>query len=207
VGRARGARRLPISAGNGLAPGESCDRPRALDWSRVPVLAHLDDPPRPRTRGLVIGVVLALPVAAVFVLWVIPTLVDAVMGGARDHDVRLRAEDSYMKALCGGEAFALERDEALCGCVLGTDYPSLDCQFSFKHWTVARQGEHCSVPENHAQSLSFCSCVEAVTAKVEAAEEYQRDAEVAAYERCMVLPDAVFLPTLDELARAAQPAE
>lgn len=173
----------------------------------MPVLAHLDDPPRPRTRGLLIGVVLALPVAALFVLWVIPTLVDAVMGGARDHDARLRAEDSYMKALCGGEAFSLERDEALCGCVLGTDYPSLDCQFTFKHWTVARQGDHCSVPENRQRSLSFCSCVDAVAAKVEAAEDYERDAEVSAYERCMVLPDAVFLPTLDALAQPSAPAE
>ena len=166
----------------------------------MPVLAHLDDPPRPRTRGLLVGVLLALPVAAILVAWVIPTLVAAVMGGARDHDARLRAEDSYMKALCGGEAFAIERDESLCGCVLGTDYPSLDCQFSFKHWTVARQGDFCSVPDNRQRSLSFCSCVDAVAGKVAAAEPEARDAEVVAYERCMQLPDAAFLPTLDELA-------
>jgi hypothetical protein len=166
----------------------------------VPVLAHLDDPPRPRTRGLIIGLLLAMPVAAVFVVWVIPTLVDAVMSGARNHDARLRAEDSYMTALCGSDAFDLERDEALCGCVLGTDYPSLDCQFAFKHWTVARQGDFCSVTENHQRSLSFCTCVEAVAGKIEAAEPEARDGEVVAYERCMQLPDAAFLPTIEALA-------
>jgi hypothetical protein len=167
----------------------------------VPVLAHLDDPPRPRTRGLILGVLLALPVAAIVVIWVIPTLVDAVMGGARDHDARLRAEDSYMTALCGSEAFDLERDEGLCSCVLGTDYPSLDCQFSFKHWTVARQGDFCSVPDNRQRSLSFCACVDAVAGKVEQAEPEQRDAEVVAYERCMQLPDAAYLPTIEALAQ------
>jgi hypothetical protein len=166
----------------------------------VAILAHLDDPPRPRTRGLVVGTLLALPIAGLFVFWVIPTLVDAVMGGARDHDSRLRAEDAYMKALCGGEGFDVDRDSTLCGCVLGTDYPSLDCQFSFKHWTVERQGEYCSVPEQHERSLIFCSCVEAVAAKVAAAEEpHDRDTEVVAYERCMQLPDAAFLPTLEQL--------
>ena len=164
------------------------------------MLAHLDDPPRSRTRGLILGVLLALPVAAVFVVWVIPTLVDAVMSGARDHDVRLRAEDSYMTALCGSEAFDLERDESLCGCVLGTDYPSLDCQFSFKHWTVARQADFCSVDENRGGALSFCACVDAVAGKVAAAAAEARDAEVVAYERCMQLPDAAFLPTIEALA-------
>jgi len=165
----------------------------------MPVLAHLDDPPRSRTRGLLLGFLIAVPVALVFMLWVIPPFVDAIMGGARDLDDRLRAEDGYMKALCA-DAYEAGRDEALCGCVLGTEYPSLDCQFAFKHWTVERQGEYCSDPGNHQRALSFCSCVEAVAGKVAAAAPEQRDTEVVAYERCMQLPDAAFLPTIDALA-------
>ena len=143
----------------------------------------------------------ALPVAGLFMFWLIPVLVAAVMGGARGHDARLRAEDSYMQALCGSEAFDLERDEGLCGCVLATEYPSLDCQFAFKHWTVARQGEYCSAPDGRQASLSFCSCVDAVAGKIAAAAPEARDSEVGAYERCMQLPDAAFLPTIEALAQ------
>lgn len=165
----------------------------------MPVLAHLDDPPQSRARGLLLGFAFALPVAAVFVFWVIPTLVDAILGGARGLDSRLRQEDAYMQALCGSDGFDVERDDGLCGCVLATEYPSLDCQYAFKHWTLERQAEFCSVPEQHERSLSFCSCVEHVAAKV-AADPDKRDVEVVAYERCMQLPDAAFLPTIEALA-------
>jgi hypothetical protein len=165
----------------------------------MPVLAHLDDPPRSRTRGLLVGFAIAVPLALTFMFWVIPPFVDAIMGGARDLDDRLRAEDGYMKALCA-DAFESPRDDALCGCVLGTEYPSLDCQFAFKHWTLARQGEFCSDAEQRQRSLSFCSCVDAVAGKVAAAPPEQQDTEVVAYERCMQLPDAAFLPTIEALA-------
>lgn len=163
------------------------------------ILAHLDDPPRERGRGLLIGLAIALPCAGLFLFWLIPTLVGAVLGGARDLDSRLRAEDGYMQALCG-EAMDLGRDEKLCSCVLGTEFPSLDCQASFRHWTLARQQESCSDAEVHKQALSFCSCVDAVATKVQAAAPEAKDSEVAAYENCMVLPDALFLPTIDVLA-------
>ncbi|HWB79255.1 MAG TPA: hypothetical protein VG755_30045 [Nannocystaceae bacterium] len=164
------------------------------------ILAHLDDPPRPRTRGLLIAALVAAPIAGLFLFWLIPTMVAAILGGARDLDSRLRAEDGYMQALCGSEAMNLSRDESLCACVLGTEYPSLDCQAPFRHWTLARQGEACSDPDVHKQSLSFCSCVEAVATKVDAAKPEARDTEVAAYENCMVLSDAIYLPTIDALA-------
>lgn len=165
----------------------------------MPVLAHLDDPPRSRVRGLLLGFAIAAPLALLFMNWVIPPFVDAIMGGARDLDDRLRAEDGYMRALCS-DAYDPDRDESLCACVIGTEYPSLDCQFSFKHWTVARQAEHCDDPGDRQRALSFCSCVDAVESKVGAAAPESRDTEVVAYERCMQLPDAVFLPTIEQLA-------
>lgn len=148
---------------------------------------------------MLVGLAIAVPAAAVFMFWVIPSLVVAVLGGARDFDSRLRAEDGYMSALCSG-SFDPSRDEALCGCVLGTEYPSLDCQAPFRSWTLERQAETCSDPDTHASAVSFCTCVDAVSAKVAAATPEARDAEVAAYERCMALPDALYLPTLDALA-------
>lgn len=163
------------------------------------ILAHLDDPPRSRWPGMLVGLALAIPVGAVFVVWIIPALVDAVLGGARDLDGRLRAEDAYMRALCT-EALDPDRDETLCGCALGTEYPSLDCQLPFRQWTLARQHESCSVPATFEAAKSFCSCVDVVATKVEAAAPEARDTEAAAYENCRALPDALFLPTLDVLA-------
>lgn len=165
----------------------------------VAILAHLDDPPRSRWPGIVLGLALAVPAGLAIVTWVIPALVNAVLGGARDLDNRLRAEDGYMKALCT-EAVDLDRDEQLCGCVLGTDYPSLDCQLSFRQWTLARQGESCADPATHKASKSFCTCVDVVAEKVAAAAPEARDTEAAAYENCTALPDALFLPTIETLA-------
>lgn len=163
------------------------------------ILAHLDDPPRPRWPGILIGLALALPIGAAMALWVIPALVDAVLGGARDLDGRLRAEDGYMRALCT-EALDPDRDQSLCGCALGTDYPSLDCQLPFRQWTLARQAEACSDPATFDAAKSFCSCVDVVATKVGEAAADARDSEAAAYENCRALPDALFLPTVESLA-------
>lgn len=163
------------------------------------VLAHLDDPPRSRWPGIAVGLALALPVGAAMMFWVIPALLNAVLGGARDLDGRLRAEDAYMKAVCE-TALDPDRDERLCGCVLGTDYPSLDCQLPFRAWTLARQAETCADPDTLAAAKSFCTCVDAVADKVAAADAATRDTEAAAYENCMALPDALFLPTIETLA-------
>lgn len=166
------------------------------------ILAHLDDPPRPRWPGIVVGLALAVPVGAAIVLWVIPALLNAVLGGARDLDGRLRAEDGYMKGVCT-EALDPDRDEQLCGCVLGTEYPSLDCQLPFRRWTLARQGETCADPQTHEAAKSFCTSVAAVPQKVAAAVPEARDGAAAAYENCMALPDALYLPTLDVLSSSA----
>jgi hypothetical protein len=164
------------------------------------ILAHLDDPPRPRWPGILVGLGIAIPVAAVFFAWVIPTLVNAVLGGARDLDSRLRAEDGYMKALCS-EAFDETRDGALCGCALATDYPSLDCQAPFRHWTLAQQRLSCGDDDTRAQAKSFCACVDVIAQKVDAAAPQARDGEVANYENCTLLPDALYLPTIEMLSQ------
>lgn len=165
----------------------------------MPILAHLDDPPRPRWPGLLVGLAVAVPAAAAFIFWVIPALVSAVLGGARDFDSRLRSEDGYMTALCAG-AFDPTRDDALCGCVLGTEYPSLDCQAPFRRWTLERQAEKCSDATTYAAAISFCTCVNTVASKAAAAAPEAQTSEIAAYERCMGLPDALYLPTIDALA-------
>ncbi len=162
------------------------------------VLAHLDDPPRPRWPGILIGLAIALPIAGLFVAWVIPTLVNSVLGGARDLDSRLRAEDGYMQSLCSA-AFDEPRDGGLCGCVLGTEYPSLDCQLPFRKWTLARQVDACTDAGAREGAKSFCACVDVIAQKAAAATPEARDAEIANYENCTVLPDALYLPTIDVL--------
>jgi len=162
------------------------------------ILAHLDDPPRSRWPGMIVGLALAVPFGAAIVVWVIPWLVGAILGGARDLDSRLRAEDGYMKALCN-EAFEPMRDDTICGCVLGTEVPSLDCQLAFRMWTLERQRETCSDAATHEAAKSFCTCVDTVADKVDTAAPEARDAEAAAYENCMALPDALYLPTIEML--------
>jgi len=162
------------------------------------ILAHLDDPPRSRWPGMIVGLALAVPFGAAIVVWVIPWLVGTILGGARDLDSRLRAEDGYMKALCN-EAFEPMRDDTICGCVLGTEVPSLDCQLPFRMWTLERQRETCSDAATHEAAKSFCTCVDTVADKVDTAAPEARDAEAAAYENCMALPDALYLPTIEML--------
>lgn len=164
----------------------------------MPILAHLDDPPRPRWPGILIGLAIALPIAGVFVAWVIPALVDSILGGARDLDSRLRAEDGYMQSLCS-EALDEQRDGGLCGCVLGTEYPSLDCQLPFRAWTLARQVEACGDATAREASKSFCACVDVIAQKAASATPEDRDGEIANYENCRALPDAIYLPSVDAL--------
>ncbi len=170
----------------------------------MPILAHLDDPPRPRLPGILVGLALALPVGAVMAFWVIPSLVNAVLGGARDLDGRLRAEDGYMTAVCT-TAVDPARDQSMCGCVLGTEFPSLDCQLPFRMWTLSRQRESCADPATHDAAISFCTCVDVVGDAVDAAADSERDSEAAAYENCMALPDALYLPTVEALTPPLTP--
>lgn len=169
----------------------------------MPMLADLDDPPKSRWPGVLVGLLIALPVVGVFVVWLIPMFVGSILGGARSLDDRLRLEDGYMTAVCTTVLDA-DRDQALCGCVLGTEYPSLDCQAPFLAWSVARQAEHCSVPENHEAALSFCSCVDVITEKMAAAPDPETaEREAQAYRNCQELPDAVYLPDVEALSPAS----
>jgi hypothetical protein len=167
----------------------------------VPLLADLDHPPRSRWPGMLWGLALALPIAGVFLFVLIPTLVQSVLGGARQHDERRALEESYLLELCT-TAMEPERDGRLCSCVLATEYPALDCQDPFVAWSVDRQRDGCADANRHNASLSFCTCVEAVAAAVDAAPPDQREHEAQAYARCQALPDAFNLPHVAELAAA-----
>jgi hypothetical protein len=167
----------------------------------MPMLADIDDPPRSRTRGLLVGVLLALPLAGVVVGVLVPAVVSALLGGARSFDDRAQQESAYMQAVCT-QAMALPRDESLCQCVLATEYPALDCQAPFFAWAVERQEAHCAAPEHHKAALSFCTCVETVAARMDAAadDDDARTKAAQAYPNCQALPDAVDLPTVEVLA-------
>lgn len=165
----------------------------------MPMLADIDDPPRSRTRGLLVGILVALPFAALLVGVVVPTLVNALLGGAQSFDDRLRQEDAYMRAVCT-QALSLPRDEELCECVLAVEFPALDCQAPFLAWSVAQQQAHCAVPDNQKASLSFCTCVSTVAERMEQAPDEQASQKAAqAYRNCQELPDAVYLPTVEAL--------
>ncbi len=167
----------------------------------MPMLADIDDPPRPRGKGLLIGALVALPLAVVFIGWLVPQLVGTVLSGAQNFDQRLRMEDGYLKAVCT-QAMTLPRDEALCECVLAVEFPALDCQAPFLVWSVERHKEHCADPAAHDEALSFCTCVDAVedqmTAEVEGGGDGTKAAQ--AYRNCQELPDAVDLPPVESLA-------
>jgi len=169
----------------------------------MPMLADIEDPPRSRTRELVVGVLVALPVAGLVVGVLVPSLVGALLGGAQSFDDRARLESAYMQAVCT-QLMELPRDEQLCECVLATEHPALDCQAPFLAWSVDRQQEHCSVPENHKAALSFCTCVGTVSERMAtAADEDAATKAAQAYRNCQELPDAVYLPTIEELGGEA----
>ncbi len=187
----------------------------------MPMLADLDDPPRSRLSGFVIGALLGLPVVAVIAWLVLPPLMGAVLGGAEDFDERLRREDAYMQAVCG-EIFDIKRDEALCGCVWAAEFPALDCQHRFRRWRLDRAHETCADESARAQALSYCSCVDVVALRVnttaaEAAAAAGIDPasnpadpandpivaairpELANYDNCLALDDALAAPPIESL--------
>ena len=75
---------------------------------------------------MIYGLVAATPIIVILVAWFIPSLVQAVLGGAEKIDQRIHLENEYMTALCT-QAIDLDRDEALCKCALATEFPALDC--------------------------------------------------------------------------------
>lgn len=177
----------------------------------MPMLADIDDPPRPRWKNVLMGLVIAAPVTFIAWRYLLSEVHDSVRGGSEDFDKRLRLEDAYMQALCE-QALVLERDEALCQCVFAAEFPSLDCRTPFQQWTLARQAEQCSDAQTRRDALSFCTCVDVVEQDVEraraSASEAGKDDEAAArrvaqhYDRCTPLPDALHLPAIEALVPA-----
>ena len=127
---------------------------RGCYTAKMPMLADLDDPEPSRARGLVLGLVVMVPLTLGIGYFLLPALRSAIVGGAADLDSRLRREDAYMEAVCG-PALVVERDEGLCKCVLGAEYPSLDCHGPFLTWSLDRMGETCADPTTFETALSF----------------------------------------------------
>lgn len=168
----------------------------------MPTLADLDDPPASRAPGLVLGFVVGLALTAVLVLWLLPSVVGIVLGGARDLDEKLGEQDAFMQAVCT-EALVLERDETLCQCVLATEDPALDCQDPWRRWLLVQQGARCAEEATREEARSYCACVETVAASVaESDDDDERRRRAQAYERCTPLPDALDLPPLATLMPA-----
>jgi len=166
----------------------------------MPMLADLDDPPRSRTRDLLLGALLSLPIVGVVAWLLLPSLAGMIQGNADQYDQRLRAEDAYMQALCG-EAMVLPRDEELCGCVLAVEFPSLDCRGPFLAWSLQRHRLACDDPDTRRASLSFCSCVDTVQARVDKAEDpAAARTEAQRVGKCVELEDAFPLPEIATLA-------
>lgn len=170
----------------------------------MPMLADLDDPPRSRLPGLVVGVVVAAPVVALIAWLLLPPLIGAMVGSAKDFDARLRQEDGYMQGLCA-EVMQPARDEKLCQCVWAVEFPSLDCHGPFLRWSLDRHRDGCADGGTARQARSFCACVEVIDGRVREAEADPARAEearqeVLKLENCFRLEDALVLPPLEALA-------
>lgn len=173
----------------------------------MPTLADLDNPPRSRTRDLLFGFLVGLPIVGLVAWFVVPGIFAVVTGNAGSYDQRLRAEDAYMQTLCT-EAMTLPRDEELCKCVLASEVPSLDCRPPFLRWSLDRHAAACTDRETHRRSLTFCSCVEAVGERVtKAADVEAARLEAQRVGKCIELPDAFPLPEIATLAPAAPPSD
>lgn len=163
------------------------------------MLADLDDPPRSRTRDLLLGFLVGLPVVGLVAWFLLPGLAGMIQGNASSYDQRLRAEDAYMQALCT-QAMELPRDEELCQCVLAIEFPSLDCRDPFLAWSLARHHEACADVAARRASLTFCSCVDTVHQRAAAAEGPDAArVEAQRVGKCLELPDAFPLPQIEAL--------
>lgn len=164
-------------------------------------LADLDYKPEPRWKGLLIGASIALPVTLLFGSWALPRLRAAIINAATMHDTHARERDGYMGELCT-TALVIERDEKVCGCILGAQTPSMDCMDSFLVWLTDRQVERCEDPATFDQALSFCSCVQALSEESEKVSEERaaRRVKFRGYPRCLSLEDRLDYPLLETLA-------
>ena len=169
-------------------------------------LADLDQEPYSRKRGLMIGVAIAIPIALLFAAFVLPRLRAAIVNAAADHDARAEARNVYMNRVCS-EALVVERDEKMCGCVLGSEYPSIDCISHFNVWATNRQVERCADPATFDAAVSFCTCVQTLEQKsAELADpKAARVLKSEGYPRCVGLEDRLDFPPLEQLASTFAP--
>jgi hypothetical protein len=167
----------------------------------VVFLADLDQEPHSRWPGLLLGAAIALPVALAVGAYVLPRLREAIVQAALDHDTHARDRDAYMNQLCT-TALVVERDEAVCGCILGAEFPSMDCMDGFFVWLTDRQINRCEESATFDEAVGFCSCVQAVgDASEKAGEGTAADrVKVQGYPRCLTLEDALGFPDLEQLA-------
>lgn len=172
------------------------------------MLADLDDPPKSRTRGVLIGVLIAVPFTILFGATVLPPAWQAIVGSSRELDARFAVEAAYLKAVCN-DAVVIERDEWMCGCVLGSEMPSRDCRPRINDWMLARQVENCAIDGAEEIALSFCTCVNAVQEQIAALATQKFENEESAmkarrqvtsrFENCAELQDVLALPDLADL--------
>ncbi|MEZ4448633.1 MAG: hypothetical protein R3B09_04070 [Nannocystaceae bacterium] len=168
----------------------------------MPMLADLDDPPRSRLGGFVLGALVGLPLVALLAWLVLPNFVGAIQESADDFDRRLREEEQYMKRVCD-EAFDEKRDEKLCGCVWAVEFPGFDCRGPYNRWSLERQQPRCADEVVRNSARSFCSCVDAIADKVakatEAGDEDALRQAIQNYDNCVALEGAMALPAVESL--------
>lgn len=168
----------------------------------MPVMADIDDPPKSRWREILLGLLIATPLGVGLALGFLPSLYQQIMGGIGAFDAQLRVDDEYMKTLCA-EALDVDRDEALCGCAIPAEFPSLDCQSHFSSWLLTEQHRRCARDETRKSAIGFCACIDTLASQAEAATDAgdAKAARVAGqrYSACAALEDALPRPPIDSL--------
>ena len=171
-------------------------------FRRVPVIADIDDPPKSRWRGVLLGVLVSAPLGLGLALGFLPSLYGQIMGGIGAFDAQLRIDDEFMKTLCV-DALDVDRDEALCGCALPAEFPSLDCQSQFSSWMLHEQHRRCAEEDARRDAIGFCACVDTLAAQVTAANDAGdvKAARMAGqrYGACAALEDALDRPSIESL--------
>lgn len=163
------------------------------------IFTELENPPKSRRRDLVIGAILGIVLSGALVWIILPALTGIIVGSSKAFDRDLRQKDAYMQAICT-DVIDVDRDQNLCGCVLATEVPSLDCQTNFLHWSLERYIEACSAPETGKQSLTFCSCLTTIEEQLKTAQQPEQNRQtLEKLYRCMELDDAFALPSIEEL--------
>jgi hypothetical protein len=165
-------------------------------------MADIEDPPKPRWRGILLGLLVSAPLGLGLAFGFLPTLYGQVMGGIGAFDTQLRIDDEYMKTLCL-DALDVDRDESLCGCAIPAEFPSLDCQSHFSSWMLFEQHRRCAREDTRRDAVGFCACVDTLATQVANANDANdtKAARIAAqrYRACAGLKDALERPSIESL--------